>query len=190
VLLPKRPLRPIKSAESLHSSGKGSNQTSSRNSAILEVASPESPLGPLPSIMVHTSFLNSKPSHNRSVSHDSYFEQLSGKQDDDDSLDLSEIQLNFDLEDNEMRIFSEDETLVSTSAESPSNSVASSFSQRAKARMSPKLKCVPRAQMEELSSADPSPKKNRKMSSHSPSSRKRSKLEATRNFVVKVDELR
>ena len=175
MIQPKRPLRPIKSAESLHSSGKSSVQTSNRNSAILEVATPEgSPVGNLPSIMVHTSFLNSKPSHNRSVSHDSYFDQLSGKQEDDDSLDLSEIQLNFDLEDNEMRIFSEDETLVSTSAESPSNSVASNFSHRAKVKATnPKLKCVPRAQMEELSSADPSPKKNRKMSSSSPSSRKR-----------------
>lgn len=175
MIQPKRPLRPIKSAESLQSSGKNSAQTSNRNSAILEVASPEgSPVSMLPSIMVHTSFLNLKPSHNRSVSHDSYFDQLSGKQEDDDSLDLSEIQLNFDLEDNEMRIFSEDETLVSTSAESPSNSVASNFSHRAKMKAAnPKLKCVPRAQMEELSSADPSPKKNRKMSSTSPSSRKR-----------------
>ncbi|CAB3375007.1 Hypothetical predicted protein [Cloeon dipterum] len=162
VLQPKRPLRPIKSVESLHSSGKNSAQGSARNSTILEVASPESPVGPLPSIM----------------------------QEDEDSLDLSEIQLNFDLEDNEMRIFSEDETLVSTSAESPSNSVASSFSQRAKAKNSPKLKYVPRAQMEEMSSTDPSPKKNRKMSTNSPSSRKRSKIETTKNFVVKVDELR
>ncbi|XP_059484271.1 mucin-17 isoform X2 [Neocloeon triangulifer] len=190
VLQPKRPLRPIKSAESLNSSGKNSAQGSARNSTILEVASPESPLGPLPSIMVHTSFLSSKPSHNRSVSHDSYFDQLSAKQDDDDSLDLSEIQLNFDLEDNEMRIFSEDETLVSTSAESPSNSVASSFSQRVKAKNSPKLKYVPRAQVEDMSSADPSPKKNRKMSTNSPSSRKRSKIDTSKNFVVKVDELR
>lgn len=31
------------------------------------------------------------------------------------SLDLSEIRLNFDLEESEMRIFSEDETLISTS---------------------------------------------------------------------------
>lgn len=30
------------------------------------------------------------------------------------SLDLSEIQINFDLEESEMRIFSEDETLIST----------------------------------------------------------------------------
>jgi hypothetical protein len=36
------------------------------------------------------------------------------------SLDLSEIQLNFDLEDSEMRIFSEDETLVSASVGSGS----------------------------------------------------------------------
>merc|ERR1719250_37187 len=33
----------------------------------------------------------------------------------DSSLDISEIQVNFDLEDNEMKIFSEDEAMMSTS---------------------------------------------------------------------------
>jgi hypothetical protein len=61
----------------------------------------------------------------RSVSHDSYFDHLADQEDnDEESLDLSEIQLNFELEDNEMRIFSEDETLVSTSAGSPSSTMS------------------------------------------------------------------
>ncbi len=75
--------------------------------------------------------------HSRSSSHDSYFEQrklsVQFKLDLDDedgeceeeeeglsprnvsSLDISEIAVNFDLEDNEMKIFSEDEAMVSTS---------------------------------------------------------------------------
>ncbi|KAF4517573.1 hypothetical protein B566_EDAN008562 [Ephemera danica] len=81
VLQTRRPLRPVKSAESLGSSGGGS----ARNSAALELcdiisplqqqqqqreaaASPESPTsaaGPLPCLSMHTSFLPSKPSHNR-----------------------------------------------------------------------------------------------------------------------------
>jgi len=61
----------------------------------------------------------SQKGHERSNSHDSYFErQLQfGKNDEkhsdsgvkmDSSLDLSEIQVNFELEENEMRIFTED----------------------------------------------------------------------------------
>ena len=61
--------------------------------------------------------------HSRSSSHDSYFEQRGGSAvtfdgGDDDAgsdLDISEIQMNFDLEDNEMRIFSEDEAMLSCS---------------------------------------------------------------------------
>lgn len=52
----------------------------------------------------------------RSVSHDSYFDMLQNSQNNSEGslLDLSEIQLNFDLEESEMRIFSEDESLVSS----------------------------------------------------------------------------
>ena len=71
--------------------------------------------------------------HSRSSSHDSYFEQrklsvqfkldLDDEDDYEDgsrpnnasTLDISEIGVNFDLEDNEMKIFSEDEAMVSTS---------------------------------------------------------------------------
>lgn len=53
---------------------------------------------------------------NRSVSHDSYFDMLQNSQHNSEGslLDLSEIQLNFELEESEMRIFSEDESLVSS----------------------------------------------------------------------------
>jgi hypothetical protein len=67
--------------------------------------------------------------HSRSSSHDSYFEarlkQLGGDLDmsqADESvqspsqLDLSELQMNFDLEENEMKIFSEDEAMMTESA--------------------------------------------------------------------------
>jgi hypothetical protein len=70
--------------------------------------------------------------HSRSSSHDSYFEQrklsvqfkldLDDEEEEDmqlnnnsSTLDISEIGVNFDLEDNEMKIFSEDEAMVSTS---------------------------------------------------------------------------
>ena len=82
--------------------------------------------------------------HSRSSSHDSYFERKmsvqfkmdmdeteevtedvsedngkdetpSPKMKIDSSLDISEIQMNFDLEENEMKIFSEDEAMMSTS---------------------------------------------------------------------------
>lgn len=52
----------------------------------------------------------------RSVSHDSYFDTMQNSQNNSEVslLDLSEIQLNFELEESEMRIFSEDESLVSS----------------------------------------------------------------------------
>ena len=103
--------------------------------------------------------------HSRSSSHDSYFERnlsLQFKADPeaeteavevseaekhpacpsprmkiDSSLDISEIQMNFDLEDNEMKIFSEDEAMMSTS-------VGSELS-------------LPRSPLEEVMVAAPSP---------------------------------
>nr|XP_022907070.1 GTPase-activating protein CdGAPr-like isoform X1 [Onthophagus taurus] len=95
----KRKLRSVKSAESLTS---GASEIPQNN----EIDS----LGPLQS-------LQKAPGHNRSVSHDSYFDllQTSSQNNSEGSLlDLSEIQLNFDLEESEMRIFSEDESLVSS----------------------------------------------------------------------------
>ncbi|KAJ8968901.1 hypothetical protein NQ314_002042 [Rhamnusium bicolor] len=92
----KRKLRTVKSAESLISGHS-------------EPASTEDVLGPLHS-------LNKPTGHNRSVSHDSYFDTLQNSQNNSEGslLDLSEIQLNFELEESEMRIFSEDESLVSS----------------------------------------------------------------------------
>ncbi|XP_044577307.1 rho GTPase-activating protein 32 isoform X1 [Cotesia glomerata] len=48
--------------------------------------------------------------HSRSVSHDSYFDHLADAPSSVSPLDLSEIQLNFDLEEREMRMFSEEES--------------------------------------------------------------------------------
>ncbi|XP_043279587.1 uncharacterized protein CdGAPr isoform X2 [Venturia canescens] len=79
-----RRLRPVKSADSLDG---------------------EDSLGPL---------LGPPPArpcgHSRSVSHDSYFDHLADAPNPTSPLDLSEIQLNFDLEEREMRMFSEEES--------------------------------------------------------------------------------
>lgn len=86
-----RRLRPVKSADSLDG---------------------EDSLGPL---------LGPPPvrpcGHSRSISHDSYFDHLADAPSANSPLDLSEIQLNFDLEEREMRMFSEDEGNPVTSVE-------------------------------------------------------------------------
>ena len=70
---------------------------------------------------------DSPRTHSRSNSHDSYFERRlrnnpNAKNDVEkvmeSSLDLSEIQMNFDLEENEMKIFSEDEAMMTNSFDS------------------------------------------------------------------------
>lgn len=68
----------------------------------------------MPYIIKTTTKIMSK--NRRSVSHDSYFDTLQNSQNNSEGslLDLSEIQLNFELEESEMRIFSEDESLVSS----------------------------------------------------------------------------
>lgn len=91
--------------------------------------------------MGQSSIKNSPKTHSRSSSHDSYFERklsvqfnsgdeggelLSPAEGEpsrlESNLDLSEIQMNFELEDNEMRIFSEDEaTMMSNSIGSDMN---------------------------------------------------------------------
>lgn len=97
--------------------------------------------------------------HSRSSSHDSYFEQrklsVQFKLDLDDedgeceeeeglsprhvsSLDISEIAVNFDLEDNEMKIFSEDEAMVSTSVGSELSLPRSPLEETTTAMMSTK----------------------------------------------------
>ncbi|KAK4878829.1 hypothetical protein RN001_011335 [Aquatica leii] len=155
----KRKLRPVKSAESL-------------TSGHSEPASTEDVLGPL-----HC--LNKPPGHNRSVSHDSYFDTLQNSQHNSEGslYDLSEIQINFDLEESEMRIFSEDESLVS----------------------SPRLqketvhrRILTRARPEEFNSTNnsnnPSPKKQaRVVMSPDSSSRKRTRLEDQLSDIQYID---
>ncbi|XP_031329865.1 GTPase-activating protein CdGAPr isoform X2 [Photinus pyralis] len=155
----KRKLRPVKSAESL-------------TSGHSEPASTEDVLGPL-----HC--LNKPPGHNRSVSHDSYFDTLQSSQHNSEGslYDLSEIQINFELEESEMRIFSEDESLVS----------------------SPRLqkdiihrRILTRARPEDFNSTNnsnnPSPKKQaRVVASPDSSSRKRTRLEDQLSDIQYID---
>ncbi|XP_040573239.2 uncharacterized protein [Lepeophtheirus salmonis] len=131
-------LRPVKSAESLIPQSERSfkdlsSSSSSPNSGEVkdEVASLETVTR---AILKTTASRDSPKTHSRSSSHDSYFERTplsslsfkSSKPISSDSespvdpksssLDLSEIQVNFELEENEMKIFSEDEdALMSTS---------------------------------------------------------------------------
>ncbi|XP_012263680.2 rho GTPase-activating protein 32 [Athalia rosae] len=119
-----RRLRPVKSADSLDG---------------------EDSLGPL---------LGPPPirpcGHSRSVSHDSYFDHLADAPSANSPLDLSEIQLNFDLEEREMRMFSEDEgggiASVEASprrqrAEGPQCAVITGGSKRKRSRLEERLHC-------------------------------------------------
>ncbi|KAI5750794.1 hypothetical protein M8J77_001337 [Diaphorina citri] len=152
-------LRPVKSAESLTPSN--SNPGSSRNSACLD---------PL-----------SIPGHSRSVSHDSYFDQITspskekkkeedvqeetgeeeeeGLKDEDRglsmSLDLSELQVNFELEESEMRLFSDEEN---------SQMCTSSPLSTQEKTVTKKDKCQPKLQLpreEDGKDEAPSPSKRR-----------------------------
>ncbi|CAG9769976.1 unnamed protein product [Ceutorhynchus assimilis] len=155
----RRKLRSVKSAESL-------------TSGHSEPASTEDVLGPLHS-------LNKPPGHNRSVSHDSYFDTLQSSQNNSEGslLDLSEIHLNFDLEESEMRIFSEDESLVS------SPRIQKDLIQR---------RILTRARPEDYTSAtnsvNPSPKKQaRVVLSPESMSRKRTRLEDQLSDIQYID---
>ncbi|XP_018571914.1 GTPase-activating protein CdGAPr isoform X2 [Anoplophora glabripennis] len=154
----KRKLRTVKSAESL-------------TSGHSEPASTEDVLGPL-------RCLNKPPGHNRSVSHDSYFDTLQNSQNNSEGslLDLSEIQLNFELEESEMRIFSEDESLVS----SP------------RIHKETQRRVLTRARPEEFNSAansvNPSPKKQPRVELSPESlSRKRTRLEDQLSDIQYID---
>ncbi|GLV36917.1 Cd GTPase activating protein-related [Carabus blaptoides fortunei] len=156
----KRKLRPVKSAESLTS---GQSEPATCDGDVL---------GPL-----HC--LTKPPGHNRSVSHDSYFDNLQTSTNNSvgSLLDLSEIQLNFELEELEMRIFSEDESLVS----SPKVQ-----------REAVTRKVLSRARPEDFSSAanssNPSPKKQaRVVISPDSLSRKRSRLEDQLSDIQYID---
>ncbi|XP_046145971.1 rho GTPase-activating protein 32 isoform X1 [Osmia bicornis bicornis] len=119
-----RRLRPVKSADSLDG---------------------EDSLGPL---------LGPPPArpcgHSRSVSHDSYFDHLADAPNTASPLDLSEIQLNFDLEEREMRMFSEEESAGVASVEaSPrrqrtegtQSAAATGGSKRKRSRLEERLQC-------------------------------------------------
>ncbi|XP_046476177.1 rho GTPase-activating protein 32 isoform X1 [Neodiprion pinetum] len=119
-----RRLRPVKSADSLDG---------------------EDSLGPL---------LGPPPirpcGHSRSISHDSYFDHLADAPSSNSPLDLSEIQLNFDLEEREMRMFSEDEGggIASIEAsprrqrpEGPQCTAVSGGSKRKRSRLEERLHC-------------------------------------------------
>ncbi|XP_015588956.1 GTPase-activating protein CdGAPr isoform X6 [Cephus cinctus] len=118
-----RRLRPVKSADSLDG---------------------EDSLGPL---------LGPPPTrpcgHSRSVSHDSYFDHLADAPNTTSPLDLSEIQLNFDLEEREMRMFSEEEGGVASveasprrqRTEGPQCAAASGGSKRKRSRLEERLHC-------------------------------------------------
>ncbi|XP_031827506.1 GTPase-activating protein CdGAPr isoform X3 [Nomia melanderi] len=119
-----RRLRPVKSADSLDG---------------------EDSLGPL---------LGPPPArpcgHSRSVSHDSYFDHLADAPNPTSPLDLSEIQLNFDLEEREMRMFSEEESggVASVEAsprrqrmEGTQNTANTGGSKRKRSRLEERLQC-------------------------------------------------
>ncbi|XP_034247591.1 GTPase-activating protein CdGAPr isoform X2 [Thrips palmi] len=218
VAVGRRRLRPVKSAESL-----ASGNNSSRNSTALshgsEAAGPSclTPgAGSRPNsqaVSPSDGLMPSKGGHNRSVSHDSYFDHLaetpsmsrraSSRLHEEEegfssSLDLSEIQVNFELEESEMRMFSEDETLMSTfdsasvmSQGSPHTNHTSIMSRQGRSSVGVGKRLTPHgiphlARPEDTlsggcSSLDPSPKKQ-KTSGNSESEKtvdvcKRSRLE-------------
>ncbi|XP_043463247.1 rho GTPase-activating protein 32 isoform X1 [Leptopilina heterotoma] len=88
--------------------------------------------------------------HSRSVSHDSYFDHLADAPNTASPLDLSEIQLNFDLEEREMRMFSEEESTGIASVEAsprrqrsdgPLSVTVSGGSKRKRSRLEERLHC-------------------------------------------------
>ncbi|XP_012534430.2 rho GTPase-activating protein 32 [Monomorium pharaonis] len=87
--------------------------------------------------------------HSRSVSHDSYFDHLADAPNASSPLDLSEIQLNFDLEEREMRMLSEEESGVASVEASPRRqrtegnqcAAATGGSKRKRSRLEERLHC-------------------------------------------------
>ena len=141
--MPRSLLRPVKSAESLVGTASGNIQRSqserrtSRNDLeMYENSSAEDSddLAPLEVVSKALNYKDSPRTHNRSSSHDSYFEARNFNSNSnsnsamdctseneakmDSTLDLSEIQVNFELEENEMKIFSEDEAMMTNSFDS------------------------------------------------------------------------
>ncbi len=128
--LPRALLRPVKSAESLainanvqrsQSKRRTSKSFNQNNPHEDEMMDDLCPLEAVSKAVSEAMSRDSPKTHNRSNSHDSYFEksqaeiEKSKQNKMDSSLDLSEIQMNFDLEENEMKIFSEDEAMLTGS---------------------------------------------------------------------------
>lgn len=138
--MPRALLRPVKSAESLVTAGTVQRSQSERRTSkameedkemdksMMESHDDLCPLETVSKAVAAANIMKESPrTHSRSNSHDSYFERklrmeqhlnADGANKDskmDSSLDLSEIQVNFDLEENEMKIFSEDEAMMTNS---------------------------------------------------------------------------
>ena len=141
--MPRSLLRPVKSAESLVGGTASGNiqrsqserRTSRNDLEMYENSSEDSDdLAPLEVVSKALNYKDSPRTHNRSSSHDSYFEARNFNSNSnsnsamdctseneakmDSTLDLSEIQVNFELEENEMKIFSEDEAMMTNSFDS------------------------------------------------------------------------
>ena len=140
-------------------------------------------LGPLEAVTTAVGERTGRESpkcHSRSSSHDSYFERkqnvhfkidMEAEEEEgdavslqlkpDSSLDISEIQVNFDLEDNEMKIFSEDETMMSTSVGSDVSLIRSPLEEKTSGSPATGISCgVRQRSHEDLES----PTKSRRMS--------------------------
>ncbi|XP_050540334.1 GTPase-activating protein CdGAPr [Daktulosphaira vitifoliae] len=103
--------------------------------------------------------------HNRSVSHDSYFDQLADQEELDESLahhasqeDLSDLQVNFDLDESDLRVFSDEDTTNIFSDRSSIENIPI-INDNILNNSSKRLPIL--AHPEDLLSNDPSPKKKK-----------------------------
>ena len=186
-------LRPVKSAESLVTLQRRENVDSQveddrkedkkAGSASRPISGDSDDLAPLETVAQGVGNMSSRrrgtsqKGHERSNSHDSYFERkLSAQFNDeksysdtekmDSSLDLSEIQVNFELEENEMKIFAEDvlsNSLGSDLSKSPLEEKQQLLQQQQILR-SPAPKKSPKLSSETEAADDESPKTRSKMS--------------------------
>ncbi|XP_050422799.1 GTPase-activating protein CdGAPr isoform X2 [Adelges cooleyi] len=114
--------------------------------------------------------------HNRSVSHDSYFDQLADQEDLDVSPvprpsqeELSDLQVNFDLDESDMRVFSDEDTTHIFSNRSSMDNIQI-FNSNTLNNSSKRLPIL--APTEDSLSADPSPKKKKITDSNKSDSKK------------------
>ena len=192
-------LRPVKSAESLVTLQRRENVDSQVEddrkedkkaaSASRPISGDSDDLAPLETVAQGVGNMSSRrrgtsqKGHERSNSHDSYFERkLSAQFNDeksysdtekmDSSLDLSEIQVNFELEENEMKIFAEDvlsNSLGSDLSKSPLEEKQQLLQQQQQQQQqqilrSPAPKKSPKLSSETEAADDESPKTRSKMS--------------------------